>query len=334
MDEVTIPDTHTLVDEVSNARLRVLCEEVRRNFGPVVARSTRRYLRSLAIGQGRESISQMESEVLIQFEKCCNELSSVTAGLEFSPGAHAVFLSDIFEGMLEKEAGKEQKKLVLRATVCPDFSFDEAKGIFLPDGRVSGGVGKVGKDILLALKPLTSLLVSYGIEVLLDFCYADIEADDLEILKIARLTKEQFVAVVSQSREMMNDFARREFQQSGINATVVATSMKEQLATVSKLSVPSEISEAKAKGLVSFRLSFYYRFYKEGIRQASSVENYLINRAQTAISQHINVGQLILEDRRKGVRVTLVTGSVKPLVKYFKVSPDLVVPVIRVVMSE
>ncbi|MBN8548110.1 MAG: hypothetical protein J0M12_02215 [Deltaproteobacteria bacterium] len=308
-------------------------------FGRAVGPVVQPYLRSLATESARDSLSEPEKRALQRLALLETQATELVTSAE-SPlkplGASAeLLLRDAFYCILDQANDRASDPLVFRATVCPDYPTDD-QGRYLTRGGLGTAPGLSALKIFEGSLALIHLMTQNQLPVVLELCYADIEALDPVMISKSGVAGEEFLERVRQSAANAQMLLHDRMQALGVGAAVRAGSMIGLLGetdssdALTRLSGAS-ITSSQVQGIATFRSSFYGRFFQEQAR-GQDLGEFFQARAAKDIDDHLRLGQVTARERSDGVRVTLVTMSVPALARYLR-HGNAAVPVLGIQQS-
>lgn len=306
------------------AEFTSLKTETVQQFGRTVMTAGQEVLRDLA----RDGSSQLPAAIADAFgrlQKVLEALESLpaTSRLGSVGGSAATFHRDILASLIEHTTGRAQRTISVVATVCPDYEVD-AQGKYLPNGALGQSEGLCCRRLFEGMLPTLEVLSNAELPLLLDLCFADIEALDPVMRAKVRLpdSPEEFLQRVDASRETAQGKIAAALSARSIRCEVQATSMLQTLSTQPLNSVDEHIASAgvtssQVRAIVSRRMEFYFRFFEAAMRNTDP-DVFCARRASADISDHLRLGQALSAKRAEGMLLSVATMSIAPLAGYLR----------------
>lgn len=306
-------------------------------FGGAMVSVLQPYLREIGFVQRRDSLSEPEKSALgslVSVHAFLNGMAESENGiLKPIGGSGDIFLRDVFYALLDRENDRAGNPLLLRATVCPDYETD-GQGHYTSRGALGQNPGLCAEKTVEALKPLLAELSAHNLPVVLELCYADIEAlDPIMLQKSKTEDVADFQRRVDESGRRAEERFRAEFSEQQLNVAVRAGSMRRIIGDSAEPNISERlkavaIGSSQIGGIASHRSTFYSSFFADQYR-GRDVGEFYAQRAAKDIDDHVRLGQAAALDRRQGERVSIVTMSIPALAKYLRHGSDSV-PVLTV----
>lgn len=332
LQQAKAPSQPRLDNGEAIAAFRGIREAVHREFGKRVVALAQPLIREAVFEQGRNALTSAEIRALADLPKfdALLENLGIAGAHSIKPigGSADLLLKDILSCLCQRERGAHSNPIIVSATACPDYTTD-GHGHYVAAGGLHAGVGLSAEKIVEALTPLLHGISRENVPVLLELCYADIEAFDPVTLEKSGLSQPEFLATVKESCCNAQAIFAGAFHAAGLDCGLRVRAMSEFMPRSAPEGLLEGLREVgvlndEVHGIANHRYSFYARFFESQLRRAGDSMGFAVSRAARDIDDHVRLNEALGARRREGELVSVATMSIPALAKYLRHNnPDL-----------
>jgi hypothetical protein len=326
LQQAKAPSQPRLDNGEAVAAFRGIREAVHREFGKRVVALAQPLLREAVFEQGRDALSPAEVRALAalpKFDALLERLAGEGArAIKPIGGSADLLLRDILVCLCQRERGVHSNPIIVSATACPDYQTD-GHGHYVAAGGLHAGVGLSAEKIVEALTPLLHGISRENVPVLLELCYADIEAFDPVTLEKSGLSQPEFLAMVKESCNNAQAIFAGAFHAVGLDCGLRVRAMSEFMPRNDPEGLleglrTRGIRNDEVLGIANHRYGFYARFFESQMRRAGDSMEFAVARAARDIDDHVRLNHVLGSRRSEGELVNVATMSIPALAKYLR----------------